>query len=110
MLPSASAIYVEGRAKFFGKDGKPIEKTVTFNNNFIMFLFQDIRYEINGIEIDRIKNSGITTTIKSYISLNEAESKVANLWVWNLEGFQNKDHFSALIPLNMILGFAEDHN
>ena len=110
VLPSASSIYVEGQAKFFGKDGNPIKKTVTFTNNPVMSLFQDIRYEINGIEIDRIKNSGITSTIKSYISLNEAENKVAALWGWSLQGFQSDGNFSAVIPLNKVLGFAEDYN
>ncbi|CAK1597555.1 unnamed protein product [Parnassius mnemosyne] len=59
VLPSASSIYIEGRAKLFSKDGNQIKKSVTFSNNPIMFLFQDIRYEINGIEIDRIKNADI---------------------------------------------------
>lgn len=110
VLPSASSIYIEGQAVLFGKDGNPLKKDVKFSNNFIMFLFQDIRYEINGIEIDRIKNSGITTTIKSYISLNFGESKVAGLWGWNLGGFKSDGRFNALIPLNKILGFAEDYN
>lgn len=110
VLPSASSIYIEGQAKLFGKDGHPSKKTVTFTNNPVMYLFQDIRYEMNGIEIDRIKNSGITSTIKSYISLNEAESKVAALWGWNLNGFQSDGHFSVVVPLNKILGFAEDYN
>lgn len=110
VLPSASSIYIEGQARLFGKDGNPIKKTVTFTNNPVMSLFQDIRYEVNGIEIDRIKNSGITSTIKSYISLNEAENKIASLWGWNLNGFQSDGYFSAVIPLNKILGFAEDYN
>lgn len=75
------------------------------------FLFQDIRYELNGVEIDRTKNAGISTTIKSYISMNEGESKVASMWHWNLDGTKQTDgHFSVIIPLNKILGFAEDYN
>lgn len=59
-----------------------------------MFLFQDIRYELNGVEIDRIKNAGITTTIKSYVSMNTGESKVAALWGWNLNSIQSNGYFS----------------
>lgn len=110
VLPSASSIYIEGQANLFGKDGNPIKKSVTFTNNPILFLFQDIRYELNGIEIDRIKNSGITSTIKSYITLNEGENKVAALWGWNIGGLKSDGHFSAVIPLNKIFGFAEDYN
>lgn len=71
VLPSASYIYIEGRASVFSKEaltGKQIKKKVKFSNNALSYLFQDIRYEINGVEIDRNKNVGITTTLKSYVS------------------------------------------
>lgn len=113
ILPSASTIYIEGVAKVTSKDasGKVTSKDVSFSNNPFMFLFQDIRYELNGIEIDRTKNAGVTTTLKSYISMNEGESKVSALWGWNLEGLKNKDgRFSAVVPLSKVLGFAEDYN
>ncbi|KAG7301719.1 hypothetical protein JYU34_014707 [Plutella xylostella] len=109
ILPSASAIYIEGDIKLRGKDDKPIQKAITLTNNPVLFLFQDIRYEMNGIEIDRIKNAGITTTMKSYISMNEGESKVAAIWGWNLNGTTSSQSFSAVIPLNKVLGFAEDY-
>lgn len=110
ILPSASFIYVEGCATVIGKDKKPTQKFVEFTNNPILFLFQDIRYEINGVEIDRSKNAGITTTIKSFISMNEGESKVSAIWGWDINGSKNKGCFNAIIPLNKILGFAEDYN
>lgn len=113
VLPSASSIYIEGYASVFSKDaaGKQIQKNINFVNNPILFLFKDIRYELNGVEIDQVKNAGITTTMKSYISMNEGESKSAALWGWNLNGSQCKDnHFSVIIPLNKFFGFAEDYN
>lgn len=113
VLPSASSIYVEGYARVFEKniDGQKIQKEVQFTNNPILFLFQDIRYELNGVEIDRTKNAGITTTIKTYVSMNNGESKVAENWGWNMNGFLNKEgYFAVVIPLNKILGFADDYN
>ena len=113
ILPSASSIYIEGYASATSPDaaGKLIEKDVKFTNNPILFLFQDIKYELNGVEIDHIKNAGITTTMKSYISMNDGESKNAALWGWNLNGTQGKKmHFSIILPLNKVLGFAEDYN
>lgn len=113
VLPSASSIYIEGYANVSGVDntGKSIDKNVAFINNPIMFLFQDIRYELNGVEIDHIKNVGITTTMKSYVSMNEGESKNAALWGWSLSGSkEKKNHFSVIVPLNKVLGFAEDYN
>lgn len=113
VLPSGSSIYIEGYVKVTSKDasGKLEKKIVNFINNYILYLFQDIRYELNGVEIDRIKNAGITTTMKSYISMNDGESKAAAIWGWNLNETKLKcEHFSAIIPLNRILGFAEDYN
>ncbi|XP_052746991.1 uncharacterized protein LOC112057287 [Bicyclus anynana] len=113
VLPSASSIYIEGNVSVTHKDqaGKVEKKSVDFSNNAFAFLFQDIRYEINGVEIDRVRNAGITTTIKSYISMNSGESKAAAVWGWGIEGFKNQTgSFNALIPLNKILGFAEDYD
>ncbi|XP_069365367.1 uncharacterized protein [Maniola hyperantus] len=110
VLPSASFIYIEGKATIIGKDHKPISTPVEFTNNAMMFLFQDIRYEMNGVEIDRIKNPGITTTIKSFISMDAGQSNVAAIWGWNINGFKSNDgSFSVIIPLNKIMGFAEDY-
>lgn len=113
ILPSASCIYIEGCVVISHKDatGKIVKKDVNFCNNAITFLFQDIRYEINGVEIDRVRNAGITTTLKSYISMNEGENKAAAVWGWNTNGLKNHGgNFSALLPLNKVLGFAEDYN
>ena len=30
-------------------------------------MFDEIRYELNGVEIDRNRNVGITSTIKNYV-------------------------------------------
>lgn len=110
ILPCASFIYIEGFARLTDKDHKPSNKPVRFTNNPFMFLFNDVRYEINGIEIDRVKSAGICTTMKSYVSMNTGENKVAAMWGWGLDGCSSKDgFFSVMIPLNKILGFAEDY-
>lgn len=114
VLPAASSIYIEGTAVVSSKDtttDKIKKKSVNFTNNAVLFLFQDIRYEINGIEIDRVKNVGMTTTLKSFVSLNDGESKAAAVWGWGIGNHTNeKGNFRVLIPLNKILGFAEDYN
>lgn len=68
VLQSGSSIYIEGLVNVTEKDsaGKFQHKEINFINNPILYLFQDVKYELNGIEIDRIKNAGITTTMKSY--------------------------------------------
>lgn len=113
VLPSGSSLYIEGYAKVYTKDstGKIQEKHVNFINNPITYMFQNVRYELNGVEIDCIKNAGITTTMKSFISMNEGENKAAAVWGWNINGTSlKKGYFNVIIPLNKLLGFAEDYN
>jgi hypothetical protein len=43
-------------------------------NNFIAHLFDEIRLELGGVIVDRIKNPGITTTMKGYVSHTPNES------------------------------------
>ncbi|KAL0850900.1 hypothetical protein ABMA28_006809 [Loxostege sticticalis] len=111
VLPSLSSLYIEGKVIVYNSTTKEKVSNVHFVNNPALFLFQDIRYELNGVEIDKIKNAGVTTTIKSYLSLNENESKYARVWGWSPEGINNTSggEFSVSIPLNKILGFAEDY-
>lgn len=112
VLPSASTLYLEGEVYIYRNDDtKAKVDTVNFVNNPILFLFQEIRYELNGVEIDKIKNVGVTTTMKSYLSMSESESKTAKVWGWSVGGSTktNNGKFSVSIPLNKILGFAEDY-
>lgn len=112
LLPSASAIYIEGKFCVQARDlaGVIKKKKVNLTNNAISFLFQDIRYEMNGVEIDRVRNVGITTTMKSLVSMSSGENKVAAIWGWNIDGFHDQDgSFYVLLPLNKLLGFAEDY-
>lgn len=111
VLPSASTLYIEGVVKVNKRDSKENVSSVQLTNNPWLFLFQDIRYELNGVEIDKVKNAGITTTMKSFISLNESESKMSKAWCWDIDGTKNMHagNFSVSIPLCNILGFAEDY-
>lgn len=111
VLPSASTLYLEGMVNVYDSATKRKVETINFVNNPILFLFQEIRYELNGVEIDKIKNVGVTTTMKSYLSMTESESKPAKVWGWSTSGTTNTNggSFSVSIPLNKILGFAEDY-
>lgn len=111
ILPSASTLFLEGVVNVSKTEAKVAATSVHFTNNPLLFFFQDIRYELNGVEIDKIKNAGITTTIKSLLTMNESDSKMSKVWGWDINGTKNMQSgkFSASIPLNYILGFAEDY-
>ncbi|XP_025263179.1 uncharacterized protein LOC112637512 [Camponotus floridanus] len=84
-LPCESFLYVEGRLHAknnpppasSGESGKPAsaskEPSVSSTpawlmNNCVAFMFEEIRYELDGVEIDRNRNVRITS-IKNYVSL-----------------------------------------
>lgn len=118
VLPSESFIYIEGKTTKL--DGSVVEKT-NIANNGVSFLFDEIRYELNGHELDKTRNVGITSTLKNFVSLNSNESKMLlNAgWLCPDKWFANeavdvklettKGYFNFCIPLKTLLGFAEDY-
>ncbi|XP_066600074.1 uncharacterized protein [Prorops nasuta] len=99
LLPSGSYLYIEGKLiEGTRAADTPLLDKVMLDANSMAFLFDEIRYELNGIEIDRCKNVGITTIIKNLISLSTEE---------NRENITN--NFSFCVPLHMLLGCCEDY-
>uniref|UniRef100_A0ABD2WHQ8 Double jelly roll-like domain-containing protein n=1 Tax=Trichogramma kaykai TaxID=54128 RepID=A0ABD2WHQ8_9HYME len=115
LLPSRSSIHISGRIT--RNDGTPTSNASLVNCG-ICHLFDDIRYELNAIEIDRCKNVGLISVMKGYSSFNKSQcdSILANAgWIWeNYDGDikhveDDNGYFDVFIPLSMILGFAEDY-
>lgn len=63
-LPSERFLYIEGKLTEKG-DNVTDGLKVNMINNAMMFVFEEIRYEIVGVEVDRLKNVGITFTMKN---------------------------------------------
>lgn len=118
LLPSKSYLYISG--KLTKVDGTAAAHT-TLPNNAISFLFDEIRYELNAVEIDRNKNVGITSIMKGYASINPSMKPIVENAGWR--GFDDNyqlnytpnqiidkhGNFDCCIPLSMLLGFAEDY-
>ncbi|XP_044019484.1 uncharacterized protein LOC122859867 [Aphidius gifuensis] len=76
----------------------------------IAHLSEEIRYEINAVEIDRSKNVGLTTLMKGYVSLTPNQKSLLENSGWTDSASNNADgYFDISIPLNLLLGFAEDY-
>ncbi|XP_050420245.1 uncharacterized protein LOC126833134 [Adelges cooleyi] len=103
-FPAESYLYMQGTIN------KPatVTEEVLFVNNGAMFLFDEIRYELNSIEIDKIRNPGITTTIKGYISIPHGSVHRYQNAGWDSDG-NITGSFELCIPLSHIFGYAEDH-
>lgn len=83
-------------------------------NNAFSFLFEEIRYELNGVEIDKNRDVGITSTMKGLLSIKVEEKGPAAISGWGATGdlktyFATTKKFYAFIPLKYLLGFAEDY-
>lgn len=78
-LPSESFILLTGTFKTTN-GGQTTNSRL--NNNAFAFLFEDIRYSLNGVEIDKTNKLGIATTIKNYVSVGSCDmpSMVAAGW------------------------------
>ncbi|RLU18528.1 hypothetical protein DMN91_008885 [Ooceraea biroi] len=65
-LPCQSFLYVEGKLT----TNRAIEgSNVVLGNNCVPFMFDEIRYELDGVKSDRNKNVGMTSTLKNYTLL-----------------------------------------
>ena len=71
LLPSRSSLHVYGRLT--RADGQTPTGTRQLVNNAICHLFEEKRYELNAIKIDRSKNVGLTTLMKNYISQSPSQ-------------------------------------
>lgn len=107
VIPSESYLYVEGSIKNVKGEKS---SNARLRNNCIAFLFDEIRYEINGVEVDRTRYLGTSSTIKNYVSLNEFESNMMKNAGWCISEDLAMHTFNFYLPLKLLMGFAEDFN
>ena len=111
-LPCESFIYIEGKVQ------KPTDAVgeVRFSNNGLAFLFSEMRYEINGIEIQKLKSPGVSSCLKGFCSYTPSYMNTLDNCAWDsaMDGDDNKNFmtdnvFTGCIPLKHLFGFCEDY-
>ncbi|XP_060854907.1 uncharacterized protein LOC132932538 [Metopolophium dirhodum] len=111
-LPCDSYIFIEG------KINKPSDAVgeVRFSNNGLAFLFYELRYEINEIEIQKLKSPGVASCLKAYCSYTPNDLKTLDNVAWDSamdsednKNFMTNNIFSGCIPLKHVFGFCEDY-
>lgn len=112
VLPSKSLLHIYGRLT--KSDGTAVSAGTELVNMAVCHMFGDMRYELNGHEIDQNKNVGITSIMKGYLSFTPGQQHLLGNTGWLVDN-QNKlanaaGYFDVVIPLNFLLGFAEDYN
>ncbi|XP_057335456.1 uncharacterized protein LOC130674205 [Microplitis mediator] len=111
ILPSKSALHIPG--KFTKNDNTAIVATTNLVNMGIVHMIKEFRLLMNGVEVDRSSNVGITSLMKGYVSFSPNQlSTLENAgWVMenNVKLINAAGNFDFLIPLNILSGFAEDY-
>jgi len=99
-------LYIEGRLTVKKKYD---QMTTILGNNYVAFMFDEIWYQLNDVEIDYNRNVGITSTIKNcLLYVNNVVLIVPNA-EWNSRFDMKEGYFNFCVPLNMLLGFCEDY-
>jgi len=70
-------------------------------------MFDEIRYEFDGVEIAR--NTGITNTLKNYATISNKKSWRLENAGWDFESKKKSGNFYFCVPLNILLGYSEDY-
>lgn len=106
ILPHKSFLVLEGKV---ANDTKPDE--VNLSKNFISHLFSEIRVEMNGIPIETVRNPGLVSTLKYYLTMDRNEFSSAAKYAWysdNSLKLVKKSSWSFMIPCKNLMGFFND--
>ncbi|XP_031639727.1 uncharacterized protein LOC116351727 [Contarinia nasturtii] len=108
VLPSESYLFIEFEAK---RSGTTVStQKVKFNPFYLAHLFSEMRYELNGVEIDRCKTPGITSALKTMIACKSSDLSLYYLYRLNEEVDILQTTYSLILPLRFIFGFCDDYN
>ncbi|XP_068994246.1 uncharacterized protein [Neodiprion pinetum] len=110
-LPIKSSLHISGKLV---KSKGTAAAITTLVNNIIWHLFEDLRFELNAVEIDKCKNVGLSSLLKGFASLHPRQSwlmeNAGRLDVQETKKLTHADsNFDVVLSLNMILGFAEEY-
>lgn len=109
LLMYDAVICIQGTSKKTAGNG-----TVSLVNNAGAFLFDTISYELNGKEIDGVRDPGILSTLRGYLcyTMDDSRHMVVAGWNYPTVAIRNSDDdgtFYMRIPLSHILNVFNDY-
>ena len=129
--PSRSYLQIEGQVTPAAGGAYATTAAISFINNAIPFFFSQIRYWLNGSEIENVMNPGQVTTMKGMLTYGDDFSKAEGLnqcwqkdttaaaalantgWVARRQMIIVKPNpvgtFSFCVPLKYLFGFCDDY-
>lgn len=84
-------------------------------NNGLAFLFSETKYEVTGVQIQKLVYSGITTTLKGNCLYNNMNINPRQNSAWNIDqdkinnDFIDPNNFFGCINLKDLFGSCEDY-
>lgn len=114
LLPCESYIYMQVAATTAGLHLAD-DAEIKFINNFASFLFSDARYELNGVEIDRIRNVGRASTMKLMTASRRSHVEGYSKFCKTFEstsprgGRDDVKVYDVVLPLSVWFGFCDDY-
>lgn len=73
--------------------------------------FSEMRYELNGFEIDRCKAPGITCQLKRTLACKSSDAADLNVMNWLAGNHLTPDNtYRLMIPLKFVFGFCDDYD
>ena len=107
--PSESHLIIEFTPVKRG--GTPIgEKEAYFTALSGVHFFNEMRYELNGVEIDRCKLPAITSQLKTMIACKTTDMFDMKVLTLLNGSFLGKKIYRLTIPLKFMFGFCDDYN
>ena len=101
LAPCLSSLHIQGQVT--QSNGLKLKPGTTLVNNAICHLFSEIRYKINAVEIDKNKNVGITTFMKTYPSASSNQTIALKAAGWDSLIIDDNGYFDVQIQLSMFL-------
>ncbi|XP_044585008.1 uncharacterized protein LOC123265351 [Cotesia glomerata] len=90
-----------------------VADTTKFVNMEIAHMINEFRLLINGVEVDRNNNVGITSLMKGYLSFRPNQLSTLENAGWLMDNdvkfTDNAGNFDFIVLLNILSGFAEDY-
>lgn len=109
LLMHEAALLIEGTLKKTAGGG-----TVEFTNNSGAYLFDSISYELNGKEVDKVRDPGTVSLMRAYLCYDKHDETLS-IAGWNFPGGQLvtynsvKSTFFIRIPLSHLFGLFQDY-
>lgn len=108
VLPSESYLHIEFTIQ--RRDGVDAQAAIAaqFSYLFLGHLFSEMRYELNGFEIDRCRSPGTTSLMKCLVATKLTDKYAFGLYALNSHQNIQLGTYRMILPLRFVFGFCED--